>query len=137
MLMKTILLLPLAMVAASCAVAIGDEAGPPSAADEAAMSAALAGRTAGEPVACVRRQDVRNSRGIGNNTILFDGPGNILYVNRTASSCPTIRPWHALRQRSIGSSMCSNDLIRVFDPQTGVEYGACSLGRFTPYRRSG
>ena len=133
--MRTIVFLPLAVLAAGCSIAAGEPA-PVTAADEAAMSEALAGLTPGEPVSCVRRQDVRNSRAAGGNAILFDGPGNTVYVNRTTSSCPTIRPWHALRQRTISPNMCSGELVRVFDPQTGVEYGGCSLGEFTPYRRS-
>ena len=104
-------------------------------AEGAELDEALAGRTAGSPVACVRQQDLRNTRAIGSGTILFDGPGNTVWVNRTRSSCPRIEPWHAIRHQTINTAMCSGELIRVFDPQTGVEYGGCSLGDFTPWRR--
>ena len=102
---------------------------------EAALAAALAGRTAREPVSCVRQQDVRNTRSAGGNTLLFDGPGDTVYVNEASGACPAIRPWHAIRLRTSTTQMCAGELIRVFDPQTGVEYGGCSLGRFVPWRR--
>ena len=104
--------------------------------DEAALDETLAGRVQGEPVSCVRQQDVRNTRSPGGNAILFDGPGGIVYVNRARGSCPPIRPWHAIQHRSSGTRLCTGELIRVFDPQTGVEYGGCMLSEFVPWRRT-
>ena len=121
-------------VLASCSVTAGQPV-KTSAADAAALDDALAGRVAGEPRSCVRQQDVRNSRSAGGDTILFDGPGGVVYANRTSGSCPRILPWHALSHRTSGTNMCAGELIRVFDPQSGVEYGGCSLGAFVPYRR--
>lgn len=131
--MRTIILFPLAALAACTAAA--DAPVETSAADDAAVSEALAGRTAGRPTSCVRLQDLRNSRSIGENVILFDGPGNTVYLNRTLSACPRIQPWHAIRHQTTQTSMCRGENIRIFDPQTGVEHGGCSLGEFTPYRR--
>jgi hypothetical protein len=100
-----------------------------------ALAEALAGRTAGAPRSCVRLQDVRNTRGAGPDTILFDGPGDVVYVNRARSSCPDIKSWHAIRTRTLGTNLCSGELIRVFDPNSGIEFGGCSLGEFVPWRR--
>ncbi len=132
-------------VIAATAAALGactmhqDAAGSASAVmqGEVSLGEALAGRSEGRPVNCVRSQDVRNTRSAGGNTILFDGPGGMIYVNRASGSCPRIQPWHAIRRRSISTNMCSGELIRVVDPQTGVEYGGCSLGEFVPWRRGG
>ena len=126
-------MLPLAALAA-CAMA-DDETVETSVAADAALGEAIAGRSAGSPVSCVRQQDLRNSRAVGDRAILFDGPGGTVYLNRTRSPCPRIQPWHALRHQSTRTGLCSGDLIQVFDSQTGVEYGGCSLGEFTPYRR--
>ncbi|MDP8995169.1 MAG: hypothetical protein M3N07_09360 [Pseudomonadota bacterium] len=134
--MNKLLLLPLAALAGACTVAVPGPA-PVAAGDDSSLAEALAGRTAGDPVSCVRQRDLRNSRAYGDGTILFDGPGSTVYVNNTRDSCPTIRPWHAIRYRTIGTNVCAGELIRVLDPQTGVEYGGCTLGEFTPYRRTG
>ena len=124
-------------LAALAGCAVDDRTAELNSSDTADLTMALAGRTEGEPRNCVRQQDVRNTRSVGGNTILFDGPGGIVYVNRASGSCPRIQPWHAIRHRTINTSICSGELIRVFDPQTGVEYGGCSLGSFVPWRRAG
>jgi hypothetical protein len=125
----------LGLAALAACTASADDRVEASAAEEAALGEALGGRTAGRPVSCVRQQDLRNSRGAGPGTILFDGPGDLVYVNRTLSACPAIRPWYAIRHRTTQTAMCTGELIQVFDPANGVEYGGCTLGEFTPYRR--
>jgi|SRR5215217_1235938 len=131
--------LPIAAAAAlfalsSCAVGV-DGPVPADARGDAAASEALAGRTAGTPVSCVRQQDVRNSRSGSGGTILFDGPGDLVYVNRPRSECPAIRSHYAISHRTTGTNLCTGDLIRIYDPTSGIEYGGCSLGEFEPWRR--
>jgi len=111
------------------------EPAPRNAGEEADLSEALAGRSAGAPVSCVRQRDIRNSRSTGRNMILFDGPGSTIYVNEARGFCPRITPRDAIRYRTIGTNICEGELIRIFDPQTGIETGGCTLGSFTPYRR--
>jgi hypothetical protein len=137
--MRTILAITAAAAAlAGCTMSRDGPVSADSDADgEVLLAEALAGRTAGGPVNCVRSQDVRNTRSAGGGRVLFDGPGNVVYVNQTSGSCPAIRPWHAIRHRTVGTNICSGELIRVFDPQSGVEYGGCSLGAFVPWRRKG
>ena len=137
--MRTLILFAAAALAAGC---VNESADVVDAGQSVVMipadvelSAALAGRTAGEPRSCVRLQDVRNTRSAGRDTILFDGPGDVVYVNRARSSCPDIKSWHAIRHRTVGTNICANELIRVFDPNSGIEYGGCSLGEFVPWRR--
>jgi hypothetical protein len=132
--MKRTIILAAAALGA-CTVGRGGPV-PADADGEALLAEVLAGRIAGEPRSCVRSQDVRNTRSAGNNRILFDGPGRTVYVNHATGSCPRIQPWHAIRLRTVSTSLCSGELIRVFDPQTGVEYGGCSLGEFVPWRRT-
>jgi hypothetical protein len=135
--MRTILLLASAALSA-CAMSSDARPDPAAAADaDAALDEALAGRTAGPAQHCVRQQDVRNSRSVGGPVVLFDGPGDIVYANRTSGSCPRIQPWHALHHRTVNTQLCSGELIRVFDPQSGIEFGGCSLGEFVPWRRRG
>jgi hypothetical protein len=127
----------LAATAALAACAVSRDGPVPADPDgDALLAEALAGRIAGEPRSCVRSQELRNTRGAGDNWLLFDGPGRTVYVNQTNGSCPRIQPWHAIRLRTVSTSLCAGELIRVFDPQTGVEYGGCSLGEFVPWRVS-
>ena len=96
----------------------------------------LEGRTAGPSQACVPQQTLRGNRSIGDGVMLFDGPGEIVYVNRPAGGCPSLEFGRALVTRSISSQLCRGDIVTVVDPTTGTEYGGCGLGDFVPYRRA-
>jgi hypothetical protein len=103
----------------------------------AALAAELDGRVAGDPVSCIRSSDLEGNRGIDENTILFEARGSTVYVNHTRSACPALTPYRALRLRTTSTQICSGELVTVFDPSTGIDYGGCSLGDFVPYRRAG
>ena len=133
-------ILPIAAAAAlgGCAMSEDPEtAAATTAEDRRALAETLGDRVAGPPQQCVQRNTLKGNRGYGEHTIVFEGPGSTLYVNRTRNACPRLRPWNALRIRAQGNSLCSNELVQVFDPVTGTDYGSCSLGEFTPYRRAG
>ena len=132
--MSILIAVPFAFLAA-CAVSAGPhvESGPEA---EARLEEALAGRTAGAPVACLQQREIRGRRAIDEQTILFEATGSVVYVNRTRNACAGLRPWHALRTRTLGTSVCEGDLVVPFDSTSGIEYGGCTLGEFTPYRRS-
>jgi hypothetical protein len=135
-----LIILPIAAAAAlgGCAMSDGPETtAATSAEDGRALAEALGDRVAGPAQQCVQRNTLRGNRGYGERTIVFEGPGSTLYVNRTRSACPRLQPWNAIRIQTMGNSLCSNELVQVFDPATGTEYGGCSLGEFTPYRRAG
>ena len=132
--MRSLVAIPLALLAA-CSASVGPEV-QSSPESEARLQEALAGRVAGSPVACLQQRDIRGRRAIDEQTILFDGPGSVVYVNRARNACAGLRPWHALRTRTLGTSVCEGDLVVPFDPNSGIEYGGCTLGQFTPYRRS-
>jgi hypothetical protein len=86
-------------------------------------------------VTCVNSRDLRGNRTVGENHILFQGNGDRLWVNETRGSCPSLNFGRALRFRTTGTQFCQGEIAAVFDPTSGVEYGSCSLGEFTPYRR--
>ncbi|HEY0011829.1 MAG TPA: hypothetical protein VGB79_03140 [Allosphingosinicella sp.] len=136
--MRTFILFGAAALAAGC---VGDadvgsgQSAAMNAEESAALSEALEGRTAGPPRSCIRLQDVRNTRSVARDTILFEAAGDVVYVNRARSSCPDIKSWHAIRHRTVGTNICANELIRVFDPNSDIEFGGCSLGEFVPWRR--
>lgn len=131
--MKTLIAFSLALCGGGGVVyaAQSTRAGP-----ETRLAAALENRVAEAPVACVQPRQIRGNTPIDENTILFQGTGGRVYVNRTRSSCAGLRAWHALRSRRIGTSLCEGDLVVGFDPASGIEYGGCTLGEFEPYRRA-
>ncbi|MDQ8756992.1 hypothetical protein RCO27_12210 [Sphingosinicella sp. LHD-64] len=129
--MKTIATLGLALLAVGSAGAEGGQSSPE--VDKAAE--ALAGRTAGTPVSCVNLRDLRGNRSIGDGAILFEGAGNIAYVNRPAGGCPDLGAGRTLVTRTPSGQLCRGDIARVVDLTSGVEYGSCGLGDFVPYSR--
>ena len=96
---------------------------------------ALAGRTAGPPTACISLRDIRATRIIDETAIIYEMSGRRWYVNMPAGGCPGLRPNRALVSRTPSTSLCSGDIVRIIDPPTPMEFGACGLGKFTPYTR--
>ncbi len=130
--MRFMLLLALAGVAAGCTVnqdveATGDTPD--------GLAEALAGRVAGAPLTCVNLTDLRGNRSVGEDAIIFDGPGSTIYLNRPPGGCPRLDFGRALRTQTSSPRLCRGDIATVFDPTSGVDYGACGLGDFIPYRR--
>jgi hypothetical protein len=133
-----------AVVAVAAAVALG--ARPETqvrgqaqrAEDEARLAAALSGMTAGPAQDCVTEHDLGSNESYGSRTILFHGPtDDVVYVNRLAAACPGLDSGLALEVRTPAVRLCRGDIATVFDPVSGSEFGGCSLGKFTPYHRTG
>ncbi len=127
-------LLFLAASALAACVAPASEGPSPAAEDE--LARALEGRAAGEPMACVRLTELGGNRSAG-DAIIFDGRGSRIYVNRPAGGCPDLNFGRALRVRSSTGQLCRGDIVTIFDPTTGTDYGGCGLGDFIPYDRAG
>lgn len=131
-----------ALASAACAYYASPEAAARQAEKEAEQEAELAealqGRTAEPTVDCVNERDLAGNRSYGEGAIVFEGrTGSVLYVNRPAAGCPELKYGRALRIRTPSTRICQGDIVTVFDPVNGTEYGGCGLGEFTPYRRSG
>ena len=123
----------LAALAGGCAMSADPG---PSPAAESELARALDGRVAGAPVSCVRLADLGGNRSAG-DAIIFDGHGSRLYLNRPSGGCPSLAFGRALRVRSSTGQLCRGDIVAVFDPTTGTDYGGCGLGDFIPYERVG
>jgi len=107
-----------------------------SAESESRLAAELEGYVPDGPaVSCVRSPDLQGNRTVGRDTIVFSGSAGRKWVNHTRGSCPSLEFGRALRFRTVSTQLCSGEIAAVFDPATGLEYGACALGDFTPYRR--
>ena len=119
---------------ASCAMS-----GDPrvSAESESRLLAELEGyMTDGPAVSCVRSPELQGNRTVGRDAIVFSGSAGRKWVNHTRGSCPSLEFGRALRFRMTSPQLCSGEIATVFDPATGMEYGGCALGEFTPYRRA-
>lgn len=104
--------------------------------DEAALATALAGRVAGPPQDCVAEGELGTQKTYGRSVIVFTGrTGDVLFVNRTTSACPDVAG-RSLKTTTSMTRLCRGDNIIVYEPASGAEFGGCSLGEFTPYRRT-
>lgn len=129
-----------ALAALGLAGCMADEPvyGPGAAADpeaQARLAERLEGYVARPAQACVQQRDLEGNTPIDEDTILFRGRGDTLYVNELRSRCAGMEPWHAIRARTVGTNLCEGEIIRVFDPATSVSRGSCALGQFIPYVR--
>jgi hypothetical protein len=130
--MKYLLLFASACLAAGCTT---DEPVEMAANDEARLSAQLADyEPDGPPVSCVNMRNLDGNRSF-DGAIVFDGSGGRKWVNRPAGGCPSLEFGRALRTRTSSSQLCRGDIVSVFDPVSGSEYGGCGLADFEPYRR--
>jgi hypothetical protein len=139
--MKTIIMLFAAVLVAGCTHNGGPDASAraraQAAEDEAGLAAALSGRIAGPPQDCVDHRDLGGNKSYGRGVVVFSGRTNdVVYVNRPAAGCPELESGRALKTRTTMAQLCRGDIVTVFDPISGIEYGSCSLGEFTPYRRA-
>lgn len=130
--------LPAALIlAAALAGCAADQPPAVSADDEARLAAELQGhRQDGPAIACVSQRDLTGNRSIGEGVILFSGPGGRLWVNRPPAGCPSLEPGRALVTRTPATRLCRGDIASVVEPSTGLGFGGCGLGDFTPYRRA-
>jgi|KBSSwiStaDraftv2_1062776.scaffolds.fasta_scaffold28433_5 hypothetical protein len=132
--MRPIILVSLAALAATGCTATTPS--PPTAAQQASLDEQLAGRTEGKPVSCVDQFLMQGNKGYGEGTILFEGKSkSIVWLNHPPTGCPELNQFRALRSRTPTNHLCRGDIVTIFDPTSGIEYGSCGLGDFVPYRR--
>lgn len=98
------------------------------------LAEAVRGRVPGEPQTCVQLRTIRGNRSAGERAIIFEGPGDTVYVNRPPAGCPELSMGRALVTRTTTSQLCRGDIATVVDPVTGFFHGSCGLGEFVPYR---
>ena len=130
--MRNIIALAAIAATAACTAAPVDM----SADDESRLAAELSGyEQSGPAESCVSLRDIRGNHSVGEGAIVFEGQGDRIWVNRPPSGCPAITPMRALQTETTTNQLCSGDIATVFDPTSGIQYGSCGIGKFTPYRR--
>ncbi|HEX8400433.1 MAG TPA: hypothetical protein VF628_01880 [Allosphingosinicella sp.] len=101
------------------------------------LAEAVRGRVAGPPQSCVYQRPLGGNRSAGEGAIIFEGQTNgaVLYVNNPPAGCPELKFNRALITRTPTGQLCRGDIVTVADLTSGIQYGSCGLGDFTPYRR--
>jgi hypothetical protein len=133
--MKAIIMLLAASLAAGCTHNGGPEAKAQAAKADAALASALSGRIAGPPQDCVSEPELGGNKAYGRDVIVFSGRvEDVLYVNRLAGGCAGLDFGWAVKAKTPATRLCRGDIVTVFDPISGAEFGSCGLGQFTPYR---
>jgi hypothetical protein len=104
---------------------------------QAQLSRALAGRSAGPPVDCIRNYPANQMHIVDDSTILFDQGGTV-YIQQPRGGCPGIdTPGNVLITRSAGTnSTCSGDIGNIVHIPTGMGRGSCIFSQFVPYRKA-
>ena len=105
-------------------------------ADEALLADELRGRVAGETLSCVEARDLGGNHAVSENAVIFNGPGNLVYVSRPANICPGLIRDRVLVLTVASGRICAGDVAGTYDPARNARLGACVLGPFTPYRRA-
>lgn len=101
---------------------------------EQAVARAVEGRTAGEPVNCVRLSDIRSTRIIDRTAIVYDA-GRTIYIQRPRTGAEGLRRDDILVTQTFGSDLCTIDSVRLLDPAGNFLRGFVTLDRFVPYTR--
>ena len=114
---------------AACQGANLDGPAPPG-----ASAAALEGRVAGQPRACISTAINQQGRVLDGATIAYDS-GAVIWVNRLAAACPGLSPYNTMLVEQGGSQLCRGDRVRGLEPGGTIPGPACNLQDWVPFRR--
>jgi hypothetical protein len=112
----------------------GPSAGKRGVSPDEELAKILAGRAQGAPVSCVNSRLLEGNKGYGDSILFHTKNSRLVYLNQT-DGCPAQRPSSAMRIRTTSTQFCRGDIVTFFDPSSGIEFGGCGLGDFTPYRK--
>ena len=89
-------------------------------------------KATGEPVRCIPRNNVTTIPA-GDKYLMFRVSSNRWYRNELRNGCPNLRSDRAMVFRNVqGSQFCDMDIFDSVDAVSRMNFGACSLGQFTP-----
>ncbi|AQR74234.1 hypothetical protein [Sphingomonas sp. LM7] len=126
------LAVPMLLLLAACTTTAATEQSDTR--DQARLDKALAGLNAGEPLRCIRHDQVTQIRTF-KGTILYVAGRGRMWRNDVVGDCPGLRRGDIVVSKGFDSRYCERDLIQTRAPMGGFISGSCSLGKFTPYTR--
>ena len=136
--MRVLTLLLIASAVASCSTAPPVQSADQVARTQAKLAQLTAGRIAGQPVACLTRNQSDDMTIIPGGAVAFRDNARRLYINHMQGSCPNLRDTQALLTRPVATTqLCRGDIAQVVDTSTRVFVSSCVFGDFVPYTRPG
>lgn len=94
----------------------------------------LEGRVAGTPRSCLSITERRDSQTF-HGSIVF-GRGTTMYRN-DLNGCPELN-WNSIPVfKTPTGSLCAGEIVELLDRGSRFPVGACSVGPFVPYMRTG
>ena len=99
---------------------------------EERLARELAGRSPGEPVACIPARVGTALAVVSSDTLVYRGVGTI-WVNRLGRACPGLSEHDTLLVETHGNQDGRGDRVRGLQPGSTIPGPVCPLGSFTPY----
>ena len=99
------------------------------------LEKATAGRTAGEPVKCIRLRDIRSTEVIEKTAIVYTMLDGTVYVNTPPRGAAFLRRDDVPVTDTHSSDLCDIDIVKFIDPTTKAFMGSVGLGKFVPYAK--
>lgn len=89
-------------------------------------------KVTGEPRACISNRANVSTTPAGDSVLMFRTGSNTWFRNDLRARCPGLDRDRVLVFRSTTSQHCDMDLFDIVDRVSRINFGTCSLGRFTP-----
>lgn len=101
------------------------------------LDKALAGRTAGKAVTCISQTRDKRMTVVSDDIIIFGHARGkqTIYVNKPAGGCRKLKDNTLVSVRP-SPRLCSGDIARIEDFQSGTPVGSCAFSEFIPYSRN-
>lgn len=106
-------------------------AAAPAAAEKAPPTDPMTLKATGEPRTCISNRANVSTKMAGDSVLMFRS-GSTWFRNELRARCPWMRDDRILTFRTTTTQYCELDPFDVVEPISGINYGICSLGRFTP-----
>lgn len=88
-------------------------------------------KATGESQTCIPSRANISTKQSGDSVVMFRA-GSRWFRNELRARCPWMRDDRILIFRSMTTQYCELDPFEVVEPVSGINYGICALGRFTP-----
>jgi hypothetical protein len=106
-------------------------AAAPAAAQKAPPTDPMTLKATGEAQTCIPTRANVSTKQAGDSLLMFRSGSN-WFRNELRARCPWMRDDRILIFRTTMTQYCELDPFEIVDPVSGINFGICSLGRFTP-----